>query len=37
MKDYIYSVQNDQMVSGAWEHCLESNGTNLFATRRWGE
>jgi len=24
------------LISGAWEHCLESNGTNLFATRRWG-
>jgi len=23
------------LISGAWEHCMESNGINLFATR-WG-
>jgi len=24
------------LISGAWEHCLESKGTSLFASRMWG-
>ena len=24
------------LASGAWERCLESNGTNLFTMMRWG-